>query len=148
MEEKEYQEYQNKKEYLAGYRKACKKIESLKEQLESLWEIEQSIKSQQMSDMPKGSSRHQDLSVLMVKLEDLQEKIDDAIVESCRIKLEIEEALWELKDAEGARVLRFRYIYFIRCSEISKIMNYSRTQVWRIHDKAIKNLKMKHSETF
>ena len=136
MNEKEYQEYQSKKEYLTGYRTACKRIENLKEQLESLWEIEQSIKSQQMSDMPKGSSRHQDLSDLMVKLEDLQERIDDAITESCRIKL------------EESRVLRYRYIYFIRCSEISKIMNYSRTQVWRIHDKAIKNLKMKHSETF
>ncbi len=148
MNEKEYQEYQSKKEYLTGYRTACKRIENLKEQLESLWEIEQSIKSQQMSDMPKGSSRHQDLSDLMVKLEDLQERIDDAITESCRIKLEIEEALWKLEDAEESRVLRYRYIYFIRCSEISKIMNYSRTQVWRIHDKAIKNLKMKHSETF
>ena len=148
MNEKEYQEYQSKKEYLTGYRTACKRIENLKEQLESLWEIEQSIKSQQMSDMPKGSSRHQDLSDLMVKLEDLQERIDDAITESCRIKLEIEEALWKLEDAEESRVLRYRYIYFIRCSEISKIMNYSRTQVWRIHDKAIKNLEMYQSEAF
>lgn len=148
MDEKEYQEYQSKKEYLMNYKKACKKIESLKEQLDSLREVEQSIRSQQLSDMPRGGNRHQDLSDLMVKLEDLQTQIADAITESCKIKLEIEEALWKLEDAEESRVLRYRYIYFIRCSEISKIMNYSRTQVWRIHDKAIKNLKMKHSETF
>lgn len=148
MDEKEYQEYQNKKEYLTGYRKACKKIKSLKEQLDSLREIEQSIKSQQLSDMPKGSNQHQDLSDLMVKLEDLQAQIADAIMKSCRTKLEIEESLWKLEDPEEARVLRFRYIYFMTWEEISKIMNYSRAQTCRIHEQAIKNLKMKHYETF
>ena len=148
MNEKEYMEYQSKKEYLTGYRKACKKIESLKEQLESLREIEQSIKSQQLSDMPKGNNRHQDLSDLMVKLEDLQAQIADAVTDSCKIKLEIEGTLWKLEDPEEARVLRFRYIYFAKMEEISETMGYSRTQIWRICEQAIKNLKMKHYETF
>ena len=147
MDEKEYQEYQSKKEYLAGYRKACKKIESLKEQLESLLEIEQSVRSQQLLDMPKGSNRHQDLSDLMVKLEDLQAQIADAIMESCKIKLEIEEMLWKLEDPEEARVLRFRYIYFMTGKEISSTMSYSPRQIWRLHDNAIKNLKMAHYGT-
>lgn len=147
MDEKEYQEYQSKKEYLAGYRKACKKIESLKEQLESLQEIEQSVRSQQLSDMPTGSNHHQDLSDLMIKLEDLQAQIADAITESCKIKLEIEEALWKLDDPEEARVLRFRYIYFMTGKEISSIMSYSPRQIWRLHDNAIKNLKMAHYGT-
>ena len=141
MDEKEYQEYQGKKEYLTGYRKACKKIESLKEQLGSLREIEQSVKSQQLSDMPKGGNRHQDLSDLMVKLEDLQVQIADAIMVSCRIKLEIEGSLWKLEDPEEARVLRFRYIYFMDWEEISGIMGYSTRQSRRIHDEAIKNFK-------
>lgn len=141
MDEKEYQEYQSKKEYLAGYRKACKKIESLKEQLKSLLEIEQSVRSQQLLDMPKGSNRHQDLSDLMVKLEDLQAQIADAITDSCKIKLEIEEMLWKLDDPEEARVLRFRYIYFMTWEEISETMNYSNRQIHYIHKNAIKNLK-------
>lgn len=147
MDEKEYIEYQSKKEYLTGYRKACKKTESLKEQLESLREIERSIKSQQLSDMPKGSNHHQDLSDLMVKLEDLQAQIADAITDSCKIKLEIEEALWKLDDPEEARVLRFRYIYFMTGREISSTMSYSPRQIWRLHDNAIKNLKMAHYGT-
>lgn len=141
MDEKEYQEYQSKKEYLTGYRKACKKIESLKEQLGSLREIEQSVKSQQLSDMPKGGNRHQDLSDLMVKLEDLQTQIADAIMVSCRIKLEIEEALWKLEDPEEARVLRFRYIYFMTWEEISTVMNYSVRQIHYKQKNAIKKLK-------
>lgn len=147
MDEKEYMEYQSKKEYLTGYRRACKKIESLKEQLESLREIERSIKSQQLSDMPKGNHHHQDLSDLMVKLEDLQAQIADAITDSCKIKLEIEEALWKLDDPEEARVLRFRYIYFMTGREISSTMSYSPRQIWRLHDNAIKNLKMAHYGT-
>lgn len=148
MDEKEYQQYQDKKEYLMSYKKACKRIESLKEQLSSLQEIEQSVRSQQISDMPKGGNRQQDLSDLMVKLEDLQAQIAGAITDSCRIKLEIEEALWGLDDTEEARVLRFRYIYFMSWEEINRITNYSRAQAWRIHNRAIRNLKMKHHETF
>lgn len=141
MDEKEYIEYQSKKEYLTGYRKACKRIESLKEQLESLREIKQSVRSQQLSDMPTGSNHHRDLSDLMVKLEDLQAQIADAITDSCKIKLEIEEALWKLEDPEEARVLRFRYIYFMTWEEISETMNYSNRQIHYIHKNAIKNLK-------
>lgn len=143
MDGKEYQEYQNKKEYLKSYRKACKKTESLKEQMESLREAETSIKSQQMSDMPKGGTRHRDLSDLMVKLEDLQAQIADAITESCKIKLEIEEALWKLEDPEEARVLRFRYIYSMTWEEISNTMNYSNRQIHYMHKNAIKNIKQK-----
>lgn len=145
MGEKEHQEYQSKKEYLMNYKKACKKIESLKEQLDSLREVEQSIRSQQLSDMPKGSNRHQDLSDLMVKLEDLQAQIADAITESCKIKLEIEETLWKLEDPEEARVLRFRYIYFMDWGELSEIMGYSPRQAQRIHKDAIKKIKMSHN---
>ncbi len=145
MDEKEYQEYQSKKEYLMNYKKACKKIESLKEQLDSLREVEQSIRSQQLSDMPRGGNRHQDLSDLMVKLEDLQTQIADAITESCKIKLEIEEALWKLEDAEESRVLRFRYIYFMDWEELSGIMGYSTRQAQRICNDAIKKIKMSHN---
>lgn len=148
MDEKEYQEYQNKKEYLMSYKKTCNKIESLKEQLDSLQETEQSVRSKQLSDMPKGGNRHQDLSDLMAKLEDLQARIADAIMDSCKIKLEIEEALWKLEDPEEARVLRFRYICFMDWAELGDMMGYSPRQAQRIHKDAIKNLKMSHNVAF
>lgn len=141
MDEKEYRENQSKKDYLLSYKKACKRIQSLKEQLDSLQEVEQSIKSQQLTDMPKGGNRKQDLSDLMVRVEDLETQIADAITESCKIKLEIEGVLWEMDDTEGSRVLRFRYIYFMPWEQISRIMSYSRKQIQRIHQKAIQNLK-------
>ena len=77
----------------------------------------------------------------MVKLEAMQPKIGGGIADSCRIKLEIEEALWKMEDPEEARVLRFRYIYFMTWEEISETMNYSARQIHYIHKNAIKNLK-------
>lgn len=149
IEKNEKVEYEAKKEYLMSYRIACRRIENLKEQLESLQEVEQSAKSQQVSDMPRGGgSGQQDLSVLMTRLEELRIKINDAMMESNKIKLEIEEVLWGLKGTEEAKALRLRYIYFMKWEEIAENMNYNRSHIHRIHKNAIKNLKMRHNETF
>lgn len=148
IEKNEKAEYEAKKEYLMSYRIACRRIDNLKEQLESLREVEQSAKSQQVSDMPRGGTGQQDLSALMTRLEELRIKINAAMAESNKIKLEIEETLWGLKDTEEAKVLRFRYIYFMKWEEIAENMNYNRSHIHRIHKNAIKNLKMRHNETF
>lgn len=148
IEKNEKAEYEAKKEYLMSYRIACRRIDNLKEQLESLREVEQSAKSQQVSDMPRGGTGQQDLSVLMTRLEELRIKINDAMAESNKIKLEIEETLWGLKDTEEAKVLRFRYIYFMKWEEIAENIGYHRNHVLRIHKKAIKNLKMLHNVAF
>lgn len=149
IEKNEKAEYEAKKEYLMGYRIACRRIDNLKEQLESLQEIEQSAKSQQLSDMPRGGgSGQQDLSVLMTRLEELRAKINDAMAESNKIKLEIEETLWTLKNTEEVKVLRLRYIYFMKWEEIAEMTKYSCSHIRRIHKKAIKNLKMSNNEQF
>lgn len=130
---------EEKKEYLNGYRNACKRIINLQEQMESLREVEQSAKIQQLSDMPKGGSRHKDLSDLLIKLEKLQDKIDDAIIESLQVKVEIEDTLLRVRDSDEARILRFRYIDFMKWEEISVKMNYSYRQVLYIHGRALAN---------
>lgn len=130
---------EEKKEYLNGYRNACKRIINLQEQMESLREVEQSAKIQQLSDMPKGGNRHKDLSDLLIKLEKLQDKIDDAIIESLQVKVEIEDTLLRVRDSDEARILRFRYIDFMKWEEISVKMNYSYRQVLYIHGRALAN---------
>ena len=103
---------EEKKEYLNGYKKACIKLVALQEQMESLREVGQTARSQQLSDMPKGGKRHKDLSDLVVKTEKLQDRIDDVMIETLQVKIDIEESLLGVKDAEEARVLRLRYIDF------------------------------------
>ena len=129
---------EEKKEYLNEYKYACKKLGALQEQLESIREVEQNAKVQTLSDMPKGSSQR-DLSDLLVRIENLEEKIDKAMMKCLEKKLEIEEALNCIQDEDEARVLRYRYIRFMKWEEIGKKMDYSIRQVLYIHGRALKN---------
>lgn len=131
---------EEKKEYLNSYKKACIKLVALQEQMESLREVGQTARTQQLSDMPKGGKRHKDLSDLIVKLQD---KIDDVVIKTLQVKVNIEESLLEIEDAEEARVLRFRYIDFMKWEEISEKMNYSYRQVLYVHGRALENYKYK-----
>lgn len=134
---------EEKKEYLNSYRNVRKRIINLREQLESLREIERSAKSQQLSDMPKGGgSGQQDLSDLMVKIEELREKISDKIWEANKIRVNIEDAIAGLQNADEQRVLRMRYIEIKRVGVISEELGYSPRQINRIHGNALKKIKM------
>lgn len=135
-------ENEKKKEYLRQYTRSQKRIDNLKEQLLSLRETKQSVRSQQMSDMPKGSSRDKDLSDLMVKIEELDEKIKDEMVKSAKTKIMIEEDILSLQNEDEARVLRMRYIESRQWEEIENRMKFSRRQVLYIHGRALNNLKI------
>lgn len=135
-------ENEKKKEYLRQYGRSQKRIDNLKEQLLSLRETKQSVRSQQMSDMPKGSSRDKDLSDLMVKIEELDEKIKDEMVKSAKTKIMIEEDILSLQNEDEARVLRMRYIESRQWEEIENRMKFSRRQVLYIHGRALNNLKI------
>lgn len=133
---------EEKKEYLNSYRNVRRRIINLREQLESLREIERSAKSQQLSDMPKGGgSGQQDLSDLMVKIEELREKISDKIWEANKIRVNIEDTIASIQNADEQRVLRMRYIELKGWDEISIEMEYSRRQIFNIHGNALQNYK-------
>ncbi len=136
-------EYEAKKEYLRGYLRACRKIDNLREQLESLWEVEQSAKTQRLSDMPKGGgSGQQDLSVLMGRLEELRTEIHNKINESLKVRFDIEHTILELKDDMEQEVLWLRYIKIMKWREICNKTGYAEANIYRIHTNAINNLKM------
>lgn len=143
IEKNEKVEYEAKKEYLMSYRIACRRIDNLKEQLDSLREVEQSAKTQQLSDMPRGGgSGQQDLSVLMERIEELQTEIHNKINESIKIRLDIEYAISELNDDMELEVLWLRYIKFMKWREICKKTGYAEANIYRFHANAINNLKM------
>lgn len=133
---------EEKKNYLKGYQNACIRILNLQEQLEEMQEAVRSIEGRQLTDMPKAKNKKRDLSDLFVKIEVFQEKIDDAIHCSIEKCMEIEDAVMNLEDAREARVLRLRYIKFMKWEEIQEEMCYSVKQIQRIHEKAITHLRM------
>ena len=133
---------EKKKEYLSSYRNMQKRIINLREQLESLREVERSAKGRRLTDMPKGGARQQDLSDLMVHIEELRDKISDKIWEANKIRVNIEDAIAGLRDADEQRVLRLRYIEIKKVGTISAEMGYSPRQINRIHGRALKKIKM------
>ena len=132
---------EERKQYLLRYGVIRKRIRNLKEQLVSLQQVKKSAKTQQLSDMPKGSSRQKDLSDLMVKIEKLQEKINDEITEPLKIKVEIEEGILNMEDEDESTVLRMRYIELMDWTRISYEMKYSKRHTLRIHGNALENYK-------
>lgn len=143
MEERQKIENERKKEYLWGYRKACKRLAVLEEQLVSIQQVEASAKTQQLSDMPKGGGHQADLSDLMVKIEKIQRKMDATKVEAMRVKVDIELKIAEMADPDEQMVLRMRYIEGKKWNYISEKMKYSWRQVINIHGRALLNVQIK-----
>lgn len=138
---------QEKKEYLCKYRNVCIRLVNLQEQLTSFYEVEQSAKAHQLSDMPRSQKRKKDLSDVMVRIEQLKDTMDDKIIESLKLRTDIETIILNVKDDTERMLLRLRYIEFMKWEDICQKMMYSRQQVYRIHNKAIKNLNMLHIDT-
>lgn len=134
-------ENDKKKEYLKSYKKLCDKLKSLEDQLQSLREVEQSAKIQQLSDMPKAH-RQADLSDVMVKIEAIYTKIIRLRAECIEKKLEIESRIADMPDGIEADILRKRYLEFKPWEEICVELNYSWRQTHYLHSRALSNLKI------
>lgn len=141
MTENSKTENEKKKEYLNSYKNLCRKLRSLEDQLQSLREVEQSAKIQQLSDMPKGS-RQTDLSDIMVQVEVIFTKIVQKRAECLQKKIEIEERIADMADGEESSVLHMKYIGFLTWDQIGKDLGYSTMQIWRIHGRALMNYNM------
>ena len=128
-----------KKEYLNRYKDLCKKLKSLEDQLQSLREVEQSAKIQQLSDMPKGG-KQTDLSDVMVSLEVVFTKIIRTRAECLYKKLEIESRIADMGDGIEADILRKRYLEFKPWEQICVEIGYSWRQTHYLHSRALSNL--------
>lgn len=134
MTERELNE--QKKEYLNSYKKLCRKLQSLEEQLQSLRETEQAAKIQRLTDTPKGC-RQTDLSDYMARVDELEQEIQVKRQECICKKLEIERCIVQMEDGVECDVLHKRYIESKPWERICVEINYSWMQTHRIHGNAL-----------
>ena len=134
-------EKEKKKEYLNSYKNLCRKLQSLEDQLRSLWEVEQAAKIQQLSDMPKAH-KQTDLSDLLVKEEVIFTKIIQKRAECMQKKLKIENKIADMSDGTESLILHKRYIELKPWEQICIEMDYSWKQTHRLHSRALINFKM------
>lgn len=134
---------EKKKEYLNGYRKKTRKIESLEEQKKSILADMRNAKAIEYSDMPKGSGKQSDLSDYIVKLEGLIERIEETKDEKHQLRIAIEEIIVDMEDGVECDILRKKYIEVKSWATIAEEIGYSVKQAQRIHGKALIHFKCK-----
>jgi hypothetical protein len=134
-------EQEKKKEYLKSYKVKCNKIKSLYEQIETIRTSLESAKGQIITDMPR-SGNQTDLSDGIVSLENVQEKLTNAIREKENLMAEIESKIADVECGIEAIILHKKYIEDKKWEEICCDIGYSWMQTHRYHSKALNSFNM------
>lgn len=77
----------------------------------------------------------------VIRLDEIQQSINDRIVEKEEIKEEITKTINMLEDHYQRKVIILRHFDYLDWHEIEEKMNYSRSECFRRYNKAIKNIK-------
>ena len=140
------EENELKKEYLNKYKKMGYKIRSLEEQGEALKEKIEGIKALTNSDMPRGSGEINDLSLYMVRMEEMEERIKRAKKERLEIMTDIENTIADIDDGIESKILHDKYIKGKNWDDIAEDISYTRRHTIRIHGAALYHMKLKSQE--
>ncbi len=73
----------------------------------------------------------------LIKKDEAIRKYNERIIERYNIKEEIDEIINSLDDNEIIQVLDYRYLQFVEFRKIAKIMNYSQSSIYRLHEKGL-----------
>lgn len=136
------------KQYLGQAYKLNELIDSDLKELEQLKVLSKSISSPNLSGMPSGTRKQEAPFVKTVeKIIDLEKIIDAEIDRFVDLKREIRDVINMVSDNNQKLVLKLRYIQFLKWDAIASEMDLSLKQVHRIHNNALKSIKLPFSET-
>lgn len=90
----------------------------------------------QLSDMPRGGSGG-DWTDADIKVMEMEDAIHAEILELCRIKREVFEAIDTVEDERYRTLLELRYRNYLTFEQIAVEMHYSWRQVMRLHAEAL-----------
>ena len=130
------------KEYLGQAYRLDQRINSKLEQVMSLRDLTTKATAT-MSDMPGGGSRNvyrmQDIIEKIIDLEDEINQDIDALVD---LKREMVATIKAVADPECQTLLELRYLCFKTWEQIAVDMQYSTRNIYKLHDRAIKEIKV------
>ncbi|MEI6132420.1 MAG: DUF1492 domain-containing protein [Bacillota bacterium] len=130
------------KEYLGLAYRIDQRINSKLEQITSLRELALKATST-LTDMPhsptKNTSKMANIICKMVDLEDEINKDIDMLVD---LKCEIVSLIKKIHNTEYQTLLELRYLCFKTWEQIAVDMGYSSQHIFRLHDKALKVVKI------
>ena len=128
------------KEYLGQARFLDMRINSKIQQIISLNELATKCTST-LSDMPKSTNRcGSRMEDAIIKIITLEEEINRDIDTLVDLKSEITRIIKAVLNVEHQTILEKRYLCFINWEQIAVDMNYSMQHIFRMHDKALKEI--------
>jgi len=133
------------KEFLQQIRSADRLIDSKLKQLECMRD-ETTRTSSMISDMPRSDSPNlQRMESTIVKLLDLEAEINADIDQLVDMKRVARDAINALSNADQRLVLELRYLCYKTWPWIADELGYSISNVYRLHDNALKNIRLPES---
>ena len=133
------------KDFLQQIRSADRLIDSKLKQLECLRD-ETTRTSSMISDMPRSDSPNlQRMESTIVKLLDLEAEINADIDQLVDMKRVARDAINALSNADQRLVLELRYLCYKTWPWIADELGYSISNVYRLHDNALKNIRLPES---
>jgi len=135
------------KEYLSQAYRIDQRINSKLEQITSLRTLVTKATST-LSDMPHGSTRNvHSMEDIIVKIIDLENEINEDIDTLVDLKKEIVNLIKGIINPEQQTLLELRYLCFKTWEQIAVEMEYSLQHIFRIHDKALRNINFSKDES-
>ena len=102
--------------------------------------LETVVKSPAMDGMPRKPATN-GLEYEVARIEIAKVKLEKARNKALRLQDEIEDMIDLLTDSDQKSLIRLRYIHGLSWDEVASEMNWSRSQVFRIHGWALENLR-------
>lgn len=137
------------KQYLRQAYRLNDLINSDLAELEQLKILSTSVSSLNLSGMPSSGTRKQEAPFVnaVMKIIELEKVIDAEINRFVDLKKEIRDVINKVPDNNQKLVLKLRYIQFLKWESVAAEMDLSFKQVHRIHNEALKNVKLPYTET-
>lgn len=133
-------ENDRKKSYLRGYRMHGRRIKRIELEIDEIRNLKM-YPSVNNDWMPHGSGQG-DLSSYAAELHEKEEMLYQEGVEQVKAYKDISWRIQQLENEDERDVLFYRYIKGMNWWEIAESMQFSERQVFRIHGKALANLKI------
>ena len=129
------------KEELKEYIETKREIKIIEEKIEFLESKKTSIKSQIITDMPRGEAEQDRLGQLLIQIEELIELYNEKQSNLIKQQTKIENCIDKLDNALERNIMRLRYLESKKWEKICVEVNYSWENVHRIHRKILSKIK-------
>lgn len=127
------------KEELKEYGILKNEVVQLEEQIVFWEERKTSIKSQIISDMPKGGGNGKELLDILISIEDTVKELNKKLNKLISTISKIESTIENLETKERV-LMRYKYIDNLKMFQIAEKMNYSERHLNRVHSEILNKI--------